>query len=343
VTAEAVRASVPVTVLTGFLGSGKTTLLQRILSEAHAQRIAVIENEYGEVGIDQELLRNNGAGSDQIVELANGCLCCSVRGDLVRALGELQGPLGSSRLDRVVIETTGLADPGPVMRALARQGPLAGAYRLDAVITVVDAKHGERALDEFPEAQAQVGFADRLLLSKTDLVTEHEAARLATRLAGMNPYAPIVRVHFGVTPIVELFDVPPAPCSFRRAGGEPRHVDGIGSFAFRATRPFDLARLDDFLATVVDLYGEDVLRCKGVLDVAGRDRRVILQGVQTLIEVAWGEPWTEREARTSALVVIGRDLPRVLLERGLQACLVPAQAEVALPESLGQRFAGHAT
>jgi G3E family GTPase len=327
VTAEAVRAAVPVTVLTGFLGSGKTTLLQRILSEAHGQRIAVIENEYGEAGIDHELLKDN-AGSEDIVELSNGCICCSVRGDLVRILGDLQGKRGSPRLDRVVIETTGLADPGPVMRTLARQGPLDGAYRLDAVITVVDAKHGERTLDDFPEAQAQVGFADRLLLSKTDLVTEDEAARLATRLMGMNPYAAIARVHFGVTSIAELFDVPCAATGFRRVPGEVRHGDRIGSFVFRATRPFDLARLDDFLATVVDLYGADMLRCKGVLDVAGRGERVIFQGVQTLIDVAWGAPWAEDEPRASALVFIGRDLPRALFERELERCLVPAAREI---------------
>ena len=326
--AEQGRA-VAVTVLTGFLGSGKTTLLQRILSEAHGQRIAVIENEYGEVGIDHELLKS--VTSEEIVELANGCLCCSIRGDLVRVLRDLRDQPRSSEMDRVVIETTGLADPGPVMRTLARAGPLGGAYRLEAVITVVDAKHGERTLDAFPEAQAQVGFADRLLLSKTDLVTQQEADQLAARLAGMNPHAPISRVHFGATPIAELFDVPRPSGDFRRVPAEPRHGDRIGSFAFRATRPFDLARLDDFLSTVVDLYGQDVLRCKGVIDVAGREHRVILQGVQTLIDVAWGEPWTASEARTSALVFIGRDLPRVLLERGLEDCLVPVQRETRQP------------
>ena len=337
-TAEAGPASVPVTVLTGFLGSGKTTLLKRILTEAHGQRIAVLENEYGEVGIDQQLLRNT-AGSEEIIELANGCICCSVRSDLVRVLAELQRERGRSRLDRVVIETTGLADPGPVVRTLARQGPLGGAYRLDAVITVVDAKHGERTLDEFPEAQAQVGFADRLLLSKTDLVTEDEAARLANRLAGMNPHAAIRPVHFGATPIQELFDAPSATTAFRRVHPEPRHGDRIGSFVFLATRPFDLARLDDFLATVADLYGDDILRCKGVLDVAGRSERVIFQGVQTLIDVAWGAPWEQDEARASVLVFIGRDLPRALLERGLEGCLVPAALEMPLQPLFAERAA----
>jgi G3E family GTPase len=330
VTVESVR-TVPVTVLTGFLGSGKTTLLQRILSEAHGQRIAVIENEYGEVGIDHELLKN--IGTEEIIELANGCICCSVRGDLVRVLHDLSNDRERPELDRVVIETTGLADPGAVMRTLARQGPLGAAYRLDAVITMVDAKHGDRTLDEFPEAQAQVGFADRLLLSKTDLVPQDEASRLAARLAAMNSHATIRHANFGKTSIAELFDVPSAPVSLRRLPVGPRHGDRIGSFVFRATRPFDIARLDDFLATVADLYGEDMLRCKGVLDVAGREQRVILQGVQTLIDVAWGEPWSRNEARTSVLVFIGRDLPRALFERGLAACLVPAALE-APPQPL---------
>jgi G3E family GTPase len=322
VSAEATPAVVPVTVLTGFLGSGKTTLLKRILSEAHGQRIAVIENEYGEVGIDRELLRTS-TGSEEIIELANGCICCSMRGDLVLVLGDLRRKRerGSLRLDRVLIETTGLADPGPVIRTFARHGPLAGRYRLDAVITVVDAKHGERTLDEFPEAQAQVGFADRLLLSKTDLVPEDAAARLSARLAGMNPHVPISLTPSGSTTIAELFDVPAAATGFRALQGQARHTDRIGSFAFRATQPFDLVRLDAFLASMVDLYGADMLRYKGVLDVAGRDERVIFQGVQTLTEVAWGAPW-QAEPRASALVFIGRDLPRALLERGLEACLV---------------------
>ena len=334
-TAEATPVAVPVTVLTGFLGSGKTTLLQRILSEAHGQRIAVIENEYGEIGIDHELIRNV-AGAEQIIELANGCICCSVRGDLVRVLGDLQGERGRLGLDRVVIETTGLADPGPVMRTLARQGPLHGHYRLDAVITVVDAKHGERTLDEFAEAQAQVGFADRLFLSKTDLVDGEVTARLTTRLAGMNPYAPIRPVHFGATPIAELFDVPAPPTGFRRVPGDPRHSDRIGSLAFRATRPFDLARLDDFLASMVELYGADMLRYKGVLDVAGRDERLILQGVQTLTDVAWGARWQDGESRTSALVFIGRDLPHALFERGLEGCLLVATRAATLQPMLAE-------
>ena len=328
-TAEAAPLAVPVTVLTGFLGSGKTTLLKRILREAHGQRIAVIENEYGEIGIDRELIRNV-TGAEQIIELANGCICCSVRGDLVRVLDDLRGESGRSGLDRVVIETTGLADPGPVMRTLARQGPLHGQYRLEAVITVVDAKHGERTLDEFAEAQAQVGFADRLLLSKTDLVPEEVTARFTTRLAGMNPYAPIRTVHFGATPIAELFDVPATPTGFRRVPGNARHGDRIGSFAFRATRPFDLARLDEFLASMVELYGADMLRCKGVLDVAGRDERLILQGVQTLMDVAWGARWQDDESRTSALVFIGRDLPLALFERGLEGCLLAATRATTL-------------
>ena len=333
-TANAGQTAVPVTVLTGFLGSGKTTLLQRILSEAHGQRIAVVENEFGEIGIDHELLERIG-GAEEIIEIANGCICCSVRGDLLRVLGSLRDghERGRLRFDRVVVETTGLADPGPVLRTLAKQGPLGGWYRLDGVVTVVDAKHGGRTLDDFPEAQAQVGFADRLLLSKMDLVKPEEAAALAARLAAINAQAPIRAAHFGVTPIAELFDASSDTEGLRRVATARAHGDRIGSFVFRATRPFDLERLDLFLASAVDLYGADMLRYKGVLVAAGRDERVIFQGVQSLIEVTWGPRWQESEPRTSRLVFIGRDLPRALLERGLEACLVPAPGTAA-PEAM---------
>jgi G3E family GTPase len=152
----------------------------------------------------------------------------------------------------------------------------------------------------------------------------------------MNPYAPIRPAHFGATPIAELFDVPTPPPGFRRVPGDPRHGDRIGSFAFRATRPFDLARLDDFLASMVELYGADMLRYKGVLDVAGRDERLIFQGVQTLTDVAWGARWEDDESRTSALVFIGRDLPQALFERGLEGCLLVATRATTLQPMLAE-------
>ena len=180
---------VPVTILTGFLGSGKTTLLNRILREDHGHRIAVIENEFGEVGIDNAIIEQ---ADEQIVEMNNGCICCTVRGDLIRILGELKAKRdrGALKFDRVVIETTGMADPGPVAQTFFTDDEIGNYYLLDSIITIVDAKHAPQQLDEFHEAQEQVGFADRLLLSKTDLTNEEDTKKLVERLKRMNPRAP---------------------------------------------------------------------------------------------------------------------------------------------------------
>src|SRR5881628_2621787 len=185
---------VPVTILTGFLGSGKTTLLNRILKEEHGQRIAVIENEFGESGVDGEILERT---EEQIVEMNNGCICCTVRGDLIRILGDLKEKRdqGKLKFDRVVIETTGMADPGPVAQTFFTDEEIGNYYLLDSILTVVDAKHASKQLDEFHEAQEQVGFADRLLLSKTDLTNEEDTKKLVERLKRMNPRAPIKKVH----------------------------------------------------------------------------------------------------------------------------------------------------
>ncbi|MDH4115363.1 MAG: GTP-binding protein, partial [Burkholderiaceae bacterium] len=204
---QATQSQVPVTVLTGFLGAGKTTLLNRILSEEHGQKIAVIENEFGPEGVDHELLVADT--NEQIVEMNNGCICCTVRGDLVRILSDLKARRSAGKLDfeRVIIETTGMANPGPVTQTFFMDDDIASYYLLDAVLTVVDAKHGHDTLDKQPEAQNQVGFADRILLTKTDLVSEEETASLKDRLVRMNPRAPIKAVNFGQVPIKEVLDL----------------------------------------------------------------------------------------------------------------------------------------
>ncbi len=201
------QSQVPVTVLTGFLGAGKTTLLNRILTEQHGRKIAVIENEFGPEGIDNELLVADT--DEQIVEMNNGCICCTVRGDLVRILTDLKAKRQSNELDfeRVIIETTGMANPGPVTQTFFIEDDIASYYLLDAVITVVDAKHGHDTLDAQPEAQNQVGFADRILMSKTDLVSAGDAQSLRERLVRMNPRAPIKAVNFGQVPIAEVLDL----------------------------------------------------------------------------------------------------------------------------------------
>src|ERR671923_560584 len=243
---------VPVTILTGFLGSGKTTLLNRILKEDHGQRIAVIENEFGEVGVDSEIIEKS---DEQIVEMNNGCICCTVRGDLIRILGTLKEKRdsGALKFDRVVIETTGMADPGPVAQTFFTDEEIGNYYLLDSIITLVDAKHAPKQLDEFHEAQEQVGFADRILLSKTDLVSEDDVEKLARRLKHMNPRAPIKNVHFGNAPIDEVLDIRGFNLNAILeldpeflAHTEHDHHDEVESFVFRSQKPFDGAKLEQF-------------------------------------------------------------------------------------------------
>jgi G3E family GTPase len=324
---------VPVTILTGFLGAGKTTLLNRILREQHGRRIAVIENEFGETGIDNALLVEEGGG-EQIVEMNNGCLCCTVRGDLIRILGSLKEKrdAGEVAFERVIIETTGMADPGPVAQTFFLDDRIGEYYLLDSVITLVDAKHGPRQLDEFHEAQEQVGFADRILLSKTDLVTDAEAERLRQRLARINPRAPIKRAHFGETPIDDILDIRGFNLN-AILEVEPgfleedhhHHDDAVQSFVFRADRPFDGGRLEEFLSSMIQVHGNDMLRYKGVLSLADNPRRVVFQGVHMLMGGDLGRPWGAGEPRTSTMVFIGRNLPKDVFIEGLERCLVKAQ------------------
>jgi G3E family GTPase len=323
---------VPVTILTGFLGSGKTTLLNRILREAHGYRIAVIENEFGEAGIDNELLIDDR--EEQIVEMNNGCICCTVRGDLVRILGDLSARRHSGELafDRVVIETTGLADPAPVAQTFFVDEAVSRDYLLDAIVTVVDAKHGDAQLDQHHEAQEQVGFADRILISKTDLVSADAAEALSQRLKRMNPRAPQRRVNFGNANLGDVLDIR----GFDLAAIleiEPdfledvthEHDDEVSSFVYRDTRPFDLGRLETFLGLLIQTYGRDMLRYKGILHVAGNPRRVLFQGVHMIMGAEEGKPWLADESRESRIVFIGRKLPQELFNTGLALC-VPDEA-----------------
>jgi G3E family GTPase len=324
---------VPVTILTGFLGAGKTTLLNRILREHHGRRIAVIENEFGEAGIDNALLAPEG-GPEQIIEMNNGCLCCTVRGDLIRILGSLKAKrdAGEVAFERVIIETTGMADPGPVAQTFFLDDEIGDYYLLDSVITLVDAKHAPRQLDEFHEAQEQVGFADRILLSKTDLVSEDETERLRRRLARMNPRAPIRKTHFGETPLADILDIRGFNLN-AILDVEPEfleehhhhHDDAVKSFVFRADRPLDGAKLEAFLSSMIQVYGNDMLRYKGVLSLKDNPNRVVFQGVHMLMGGDLGRPWGADEPRTSAMVFIGRNLPQDVFIEGLEQCLVKAQ------------------
>jgi G3E family GTPase len=319
---------IPVTILTGFLGAGKTTLLNRILTEQHGEKIAVIENEFGETGVDNEILVDDR--QEQIVEMNNGCVCCTVRGDLVRILGDLgaKRKRGELKFDRVIIETTGLANPGPVAQTFFMDEKIHDQYLLDAVVTVVDAKHGQKQLDEHDEARRQVGFADRILVSKTDLVAEDDARALMQRLRQMNPRAQQKKVHFGEADIREILDIRGfnlnavlelAPDFLESDHHE--HNDEVTSFVWKDPRPLHMEKIETFLSLMVQNYGEDLLRYKGILNVQGEPRRMIFQGVHMLMGGTPGKPWAAGEARESVMVFIGRKLPRRLFEEGLAYCV----------------------
>jgi len=355
---NAIGSQVPVTILTGFLGAGKTTLLNRILTEQHGHKIAVIENEFGPEGIDTELLVSEPG--EQIVEMNNGCICCTVRGDLVRILNDLKTKrqAGKIAFERVIIETTGMANPGPVTQTFFMDHDIASYYLLDAVITVVDAKHGHDTLDQQPEAQNQVGFADRILMSKTDLVSSAETQSLKDRLLKMNPRAPIKPVNFGEVPLKDVLDLrgfnlsaileidpeflagehPDAVQKGKHGhdqhdhaephhhhdgeqNGHHHHDDAIKAFVFQSNRPFDPAKLEEYLGALTQVYGQDMLRYKGVLFMNGSNRRTIFQGVHMLMGADVGRPWAAHEKPSSKVVFIGRNLPKDTIIKGLEACL----------------------
>ena len=342
---------IPATILTGFLGSGKTTLLKRILTESHGQKIAVIENEFGEENIDNEILVADT--NEQIIQMNNGCVCCTIREDLRTTLSELaeKRRKGELNFDRVVIETTGLADPGPVAQTFFMDDEIAESYLLDSILTLVDAKHAQTQLDTRQEAQRQIGFADRIFISKADLVGEGEVQALIHRIKHMNPRAPQQTVHFGEVPIASVFDLrgfnlnakleidPDFLDADNHAGhdhdhhdhehGEHcdhphhhAHDDDVKSFVFRADRAFNAAKLEDFLGSIVQVYGPKLLRYKGVLFMKGSDRKVIFQGVHQLMGSDLGPKWLPSERKNSKMVFIGVDLPKDILMQGLEGCLV---------------------
>ena len=360
---------IPVTILTGFLGSGKTTLLKRILNEKHGMKIAVIENEFGEENIDNEILVQDTG--EQIIQMSNGCICCTIRGDLSRVLGDLAAQKQSGKLDfdRVVIETTGLANPGPVAQTFFMDDQIANEFLLDAIITLVDAKHANQQLDEHEVVQRQVGFADRLFITKSDLVDEEHVADLRHRLLHMNPKAAIKVVNFGEADIKEIFDlrgfnlnskleIDPdflvedehahnhahahdehghthddhANCDHDHGQCDheghdhahhhhAHHDDKIKSFVYRNDRPFDPNKLEDFLGGILQIYGERLLRYKGVLYMKGVDRKVVFQGVHQMMGSDLAAKWQPVEKKTNKMVFIGIELPQDLITDGLDACL----------------------
>ena len=343
---------IPATILTGFLGAGKTTLLKRVLTEAHGQKIAVIENEFGEENIDTEILVSDM--NEQIIQMNNGCVCCTIREDLRTTLSDLAAKRRKGELDfeRVVIETTGLADPGPVAQTFFMDDEIAESYLLDSVLTLVDAKHADEQLDSRQEARMQVGFADQIFISKSDLVEPAAVEALVHRIKHMNPRAPIQTAHFGEVALAKVFDLRGFNLNakleidpdFLKADDHHHHGhdhhdhdhehsehcdhphhhvhdDDVKSFVFRSDRAFNPAKLEDFLAAIVQVYGPKMLRYKGVLHMKGTDKKVIFQGVHQMMGSDLGPKWMPGEKKQSKMVFIGIDLPKEVLMQGLEGCL----------------------
>ena len=347
-------APIPVTVLTGYLGAGKTTLLNRILTEDHGKRYAVIVNEFGEIGIDNDLVVD---ADEEVFEMNNGCVCCTVRGDLIRIVSGLMRRKGG--FDAIVVETTGLADPGPVAQTFFVDEDVKAKTRLDSVTTVVDAKHVLLRIADSKEAREQIGFADQIVLNKTDLVTPAELREVEAAVRRINPLAPIHhavksdvpldailnRGGFDLDRITELepefADPAPNPghgeaghvhddhCGHDHHGDDghdhgPRghaHADqDIRGVALRLDRPVDGPRVTRWLNEVLQAQGPDILRAKGILDVKGEEKRLVFQAVHMILDGELQRDWREGERRWSRMVFIGRNLDETALKAGFEAC-----------------------
>ena len=342
----------PVTVLTGYLGAGKTTLLNRILTEDHGKRYAVIVNEFGEIGIDNDLV----VGADEeVFEMNNGCVCCTVRGDLIRVVSGLMKRKG--KFDAIIVETTGLADPGPVAQTFFVDDEVKARTQLDSVTALVDARHVGEQLDRSKEAREQVAFADQIVLNKTDLVSEDELTAVEARLRRLNPLAPIRRAQRANVPLDAIlgqgaFDLARilevAPEFLGPAHGEPGHVhdehcghdhhqdhghehhnhgagghahgDDIEGVSLSLERPLDGRKFTAWIDKLLAEKGPDILRAKGIIDVKGDERRLVFQAVHMILEGDFQQPWKSDERRWSRAVFIGRDLDREALKAGFEAC-----------------------
>lgn len=322
---------VPVTVITGFLGAGKTTLVNRILREEHGKRIAVIENEFGEVGIDDALVLD---AEEEIFEMNNGCICCTVRGDLIRILSALMRR--RDRFDQILIETTGLADPAPVAQTFFVDDEIRDQLRLDAIVTVVDAAHVLDHLDEVKpegvenEAVEQVAFADRMILNKVDLVAPDRLAEVEGRLRAINVAADIVRAENANVDLDFILDV--GAFDLQRVLAEDpafleqtdhQHDQSVTSVSIKVDGEVVVDRLNAWLGELLSTKGVDIFRSKGILAIAGEENQYVFQGVHMLFDGTEGRPWPADETRTNRMVFIGRNLDRAELETGFLACLEP--------------------
>jgi len=342
---------IPVTVLTGYLGAGKTTLLNRILSEPHGRKYAIIINEFGEIGIDNDLV----VGADEeVFEMNNGCLCCRVRGDLIRVLGNLLKRKG--KFDSIIIETTGLADPGPVAQTFFVDDDLQKGARLDSIVTVVDARHLMQRLADTKEAEEQIAFADVILLNKTDLVTKTELSLIETRIRITNPHARIIKTERCKVPLADVLDkgsfdldrilshdpyflVPEDEHDHDHAHDDhchdehcthehhphshkaERHDSAIHSVSLTSDKPLDPFRFENWMQTLIASKGQDLLRYKGILNLQGVNEQFVVQGVHMIMEGRPTSPWPANDSRQSRLVFIGRNINEAELKQGFAHCI----------------------
>jgi G3E family GTPase len=340
-------AKIPVTVLTGYLGAGKTTLLNRILSEPHGKKYAVIVNEFGEIGIDNELVVN---ADEEVFEMNNGCICCTVRGDLVRIIDGLMRRKG--KFDAIIVETTGLADPAPVAQTFFMDEQVGAKTKLDAVVTVADAKWLKDRLKDAPEAKNQIAFADVILLNKTDLVTPAELAEIEARIRGINPYARLHRTERAKIDIAEvlgrnafdldrILDIEPEFLTaddhghdhghdhdhghgydhHHHGGLKHYHDEDMQSISIKTDKPLNPDKFFPWVQDLVATEGKDILRCKGILNFKDDPERFVFQGVHMILDGDHQRKWRDDEKRDSRLVFIGRQLPEDKIRTGFESCI----------------------